>query len=115
MGAVLAFIAGIFYFIFIFAMGMENHSGWSWVIIAVVIAAGVVAALTMVFPPKSLWLYPGMFSLITLLVGILALVSGNQPPTVVGMWFGIGVAMVAVGFCSGYLAHIVSRRRKGLD
>lgn len=115
MGAVLAFIAGILYFIFIFAMGMENHSGWSWVVIAVIIAAGVVALLTRIFPPKSLWLYPGMFSLTTLLVGVLALLSGNQPPTVVGVWFGIGFAMVTVGFCSGYLAHIVSKRRERLD
>ena len=109
MGAALAFIAGIFYFFFLFVMGWET--GWGWVIIAVIFAAGVVVALTMIFPPKSPWLYPGMFSLITFLVGALALVSGDQPPAVVGTWFGIGVATVAVGFCSGYLAHVVSRRR----
>lgn len=109
MGAALAFIAGVFYFMFLFVMGWE--SGWGWIIIAVIFAAGVVVILTKIFPPKSLWLYPGMFSLITILVGVLAIASENQPPTVVGMWFGIGIATIAVGLCSGYLAHIVSRRR----
>ncbi len=109
MGAILAFIAGIIYFIILFVMGFET--GWGWAVIAIIFAASVVVALTMLLPPKSLWLYPGAFSLITFLVGVLALVSGSQPPIVVGMWFGIGIATVAVGLCSGYLAHVVFRQR----
>ena len=109
MGAVLAFIAGIFYFLFLFLMGWE--SGWGWLIIALIFVVCVVVALTLAFPPKSPWLYPVTFSLATFLAGALAIASGNQPPVVVGMWFGIGFATVAMGLFSGYLAHVALTRK----
>lgn len=108
-GGALAFVAGIFYLIFIFFMGWE--SGWAWVILAVIFSAGTVAALTMLIPPKSLWFYPLMFSLVTLLVGLLVLVSADQPRPVVEAWLSIGSATFAVSFCGGYVVQVISRRR----
>ena len=110
-GATLAFFMGIFYFIFMLIMGWE--SGWGWAIIAIILAASVVAALTTFFPPKYLLVYPGMFSLATLLFGMLMLISGNQPTRVVGTWLGIAVAINVVGYCGGYIVYkIIGERLK---
>jgi hypothetical protein len=111
-GVALAFFLGIFYFLFLAIMGMELESNWGWVIIAVILPACVVTVLNNFFPPKSLWIYPGTFSLATLLVGILSLISGDQPTIVVGTWFSIAVAINIVGYFVGYIVQSVCNSRK---
>ena len=96
-------------------MGMEPGSGWGWVIIAIILPACVVAVLTKFFLPKYLWVYPGMFSLATLLVGILALISGDQPTIVVGTWFSIAVAINVIGYCGGYIVYRRSAKPVSTD
>jgi len=72
-GAMLALTGGVLYFALSFAMGMEIGSLFVGLSILVFVAFTAIAALATVLPTKRFWLYPTMFSLPTLLIGLIAI------------------------------------------
>jgi hypothetical protein len=105
-GAMLALIGGVLYLALSFVMGMEIGSLFIALVILSFVAFAAIAALSTVLPNNRFWLYPLMFSLPTLLVGLGALTSGSPLSFAV-----IGLATFLVGLAAAFLARKRQRNR----
>src|ERR1035437_4896210 len=105
-GAMLALICGVLYLALSFVMGMEIGSLFVALVILAIVAFVAIAALSSVLPNDRFWIYPLMFSLPTILAGLLALTSGSPPSFAV-----IGLTTFLVGLAATYLARKQQRSR----
>ncbi len=102
----LALIGGVLYLGLSFAMGMEIGSLFVALAILVLVAFVAIAALSTVLPTDRFWLYPMMFSLPTLFVGLFALTAGSPASFAI-----IGFATFLVGLAAAYLVRKRQDRR----
>jgi hypothetical protein len=103
-GALLGLVGGSFYFLFVFAMGMEAGglvSSIIWVAVATLITFAFISPLVFWLPLSHIWLYPLTFALPTLLVGLLAL-TGKVP---IFTFFAVGAATFLVGLAAAHIAR----------
>ena len=107
-GAVLGLTGGIFYLLCALVRGGEGGSlvaSIVWVPAAILIIFVVITVLVFWFPPSRIWLYPLMFALPTLLIGLIALADKTRIFTVAA----IGSATFLVGLGA---ARIVRKHAK---
>jgi hypothetical protein len=105
-GALIGLVGGSLYVPFVFVMDWEAGalvSSIVWFTVASLITFFFIAPLVFWLPLSRIWLYPLMFALPTLLVGLLAFTGGV--PTV----FAIGVATFLVGMVAAFIAQKLAR------
>jgi len=103
-GALLGLVGGSFFFLFVFAMGMEAGglvSSIIWVVVATLITFAFISPLVFWLPLSHIWLYPLAFALPTLLVGLLSL-TGEVP---IFTFFAVGAATFLVGLAAAQIAR----------
>lgn len=97
-GAIIALFGGVMYVALTFVMGMEIGSLYVAIAILSGITAVAIFILTAGFPTKRVWLYPVMFSLPILIIGIIAIEDNFS-------FISIGAATLAAGFVGGFFTR----------
>ena len=109
-GAMLSFLGGLPYVVLVFVIGWEAvgfQSSILWAAVACSITFGVCIALASWFPPSHIWLYPLMYALPTLSIGLIALTG--EPPIVT--FAAIGAITFLVGLSATYIARRRANKR----
>jgi hypothetical protein len=107
MTAVPALICGSLYLGLAFVLGWEIGSLFLALLVLALVAFATVTALTTVLPVKKLWFHPVMFSLPSLIVGLIA-VGDNVS------FLSIGCAALCAGAGSEYFVRWRAGRKSAL-
>lgn len=104
-----SFLGGCLHLALAFAMGMQVGSLLAIYLVLTIAAFAANAVVSFALPANQLWLHPLMFSLPSLLIGLLAFASGSGP-----FFVSIGLGTFLVGLVASHLVQTHKRNRSSV-